>query len=384
MNCPEAREAFSDLYDGALSGPPLADLSRHLDGCPACRAEWASFRRAMQSLQDLGGEEPPRGFAARVAERIEAPGWWQRIAGMLLLPLRVKLPIHAAALVLLGLAGLWVSQRSPELQRATVGHAPVSRERVAPLQEALPPAAPPAASQPAESEVRPSAPAPKVAAPRKLASPPAAVGKLGGPATAPDAKDVAQESPAHKEAARPMAAPPARALPQPQGEIAQPGRLQPASPPADARVQAESAPRPESGVSAMQRSVSGPPRRSAEELFSSAVTEFAAERYEPAIADLRAFLAQHPTDSRAPDARFLLGDAYRAQGRYAEAGGEFEVFLRQYPRHPRAPLALYRQGEVRLLLGDQTGCSILRDAVNRYPDVREAAAAREMLSARCP
>ena len=39
MNCPEAREAFSDLYDGALSGPPLADLSRHLDGCPVCQAE---------------------------------------------------------------------------------------------------------------------------------------------------------------------------------------------------------------------------------------------------------------------------------------------------------------------------------------------------------
>jgi tol-pal system protein YbgF len=134
----------------------------------------------------------------------------------------------------------------------------------------------------------------------------------------------------------------------------------------------------------MQRSVSAPPRRSAEELFSSAVTEFAAERYEAAIADFHAFLAQHPTDSRAPDARFLLGDAYRAQGRYAEAGAEFEAFLRQYPRHPRAPLALYRQGEVRILRGDQSGCTILRDAVSRYPDVPEAATARELLSARCP
>lgn len=127
-----------------------------------------------------------------------------------------------------------------------------------------------------------------------------------------------------------------------------------------------------------------PPRPSAEELFSSAVTAFAAERYDPAIADLRVFLAQHPSDGRAPDARFLLADAYRAQGRYAEAGAEFEAFLRQYPRHSRAPLALYRQGEVRILQGDQSGCNILRDAVNRYPDVPEAAAARETLSARCP
>lgn len=384
MNCPEAREAFSGLYDGALSGLPLAELSRHLDGCPACRAEWADFRRAMQALQDLGGEEPPRGFAARVAERIEAPRWWQRIAIVLVLPLRVKLPIHAAALVLLGLAGLWMSQRSPELQRASVGHIPAPPESAVPVQETPPPAAPPAASQRTEAEMRPPAAAPKAAAPRPSAAPPVEVGKLGGPATASEATDAAQEPPTHKEAARPMAAPPVAALPQPQGEIAQPGRPQPASPPPDTRVQAESAPRPESGVSAMQRSVSAPARRSAEELYSSAVTEFATERYEPAIADLRAFLVQHPNDGRAPDARFLLGDAYRAQGRYAEAGAEFEAFLRQYPRHPKAPLALYRQGEVRILQGDQSGCGILRDAASRYPDVREAAAAREMLSARCP
>ena len=380
MNCPEAREAFSDLYDGALSGPPLTDLSRHLDGCPACRAEWAAFRRAMHALQELGSEEPSHGFAARVAARIEAPRWWQRLAAMLVLPLRVKLPIHAAALVLLGLTGLWVSQRSPELQRATGGDAPASRERVAP-EQGVPP---PAASQRSGAETRPSSPLPKAAVPRKSAPPPAAVGKVESPARASEATDAAKESPAREEAARPVGAPPAAALPQAQGEIAPPGRRQSAPSAPEDRAKAESAPRPESGASVQRRSVAAPPRRSPEELFSSAATEFAAERYEPAVADLRAFLAQHPDDGRAPDARFLLGDAYRAQGRYAEAGAEFETFLRQYPRHPRAPLALYRQGEVRILRGDQSGCGILRDAVNRYPDVREAATARETLSARCP
>ncbi len=134
----------------------------------------------------------------------------------------------------------------------------------------------------------------------------------------------------------------------------------------------------------MQRSASAPPRRSAEELFSSAVTAFATGRYEPAITDLRAFLAQHPGDGRAPDARFLRADADRAEGRNAEAAAEFQTFLRESPRHPKAPLALYRQGEVRILQGDQAGCAVLRDAVSRYPDAAEASTAREMLSARCP
>jgi tol-pal system protein YbgF len=133
--------------------------------------------------------------------------------------------------------------------------------------------------------------------------------------------------------------------------------------------------------------VGAPPatsRGTADEVFSSAATEFAAQKYESAIETLRAFLERYPRDGRAPDARFLLADAYRAQSRYAEASAEFDVFLRQFPDHRRAPAALYRQGEVRLLLGDQSGCSLLGNALNRYPDAREAASARETLAARCP
>jgi TolA-binding protein len=131
--------------------------------------------------------------------------------------------------------------------------------------------------------------------------------------------------------------------------------------------------------------MTAPARRSPDDLFSSAVTEYAARRYGPAIVDLRALLALHPGDAREPDARYLLADAYRAQGRDAEADAEFEEFLRQYPRHPKAPAALYRHGEIRLRLGDPSGCTILRDALNRYPDAPEAAAAaRETVSARCP
>ena len=65
MTCDEAREAFTDLYDGTLSGPPLTALSQHLDGCRACRLEWAAFRKTMQALGDLRDEEPSPGFAAR-------------------------------------------------------------------------------------------------------------------------------------------------------------------------------------------------------------------------------------------------------------------------------------------------------------------------------
>lgn len=381
MNCPEAREAFSDLHDGTRSGPRLADLQRHLEGCPVCRAEWAAFRRTVHALKAMADEEPSAGFAARVVQRIEAPRWWQRVVATLVLPLRVKLPIHAAALVVLGLAGLWVSQRSPEPQRATVDRAPSVAQHAAP--DAARATAPPAGSKTTEAERRSPLPSTKIPAPRKPASPPTGVGTAELPAATQADKGAVQEPRAREEAARPMAASPP-ALPQVQGDVARPGRLQTAPSPPDARAETGSTPQTESGVSVMQRSVAAPAHRSADDLFVSGASEFAAQRYQPAIDDLRAFLARHPDDGRAPDARFILADAYRAQGRYAEAGREFEAFLRQYPDDRRAPVAHYRRGEIQLLLGDQSGCATLRDALNRYPDSREAVSARETLAARCP
>lgn len=137
MTCNEAREVFSDLHDGAISGAPLAALNQHLKECTACRTEWAAFRRAIQAVADLGSAEPSPGFAARVRQRIEAPPWWQRILAWLFLPLRVKVPLQALALALLAFAGLMIFQQSPELRREAEYHVaappPVGREAPVPM-----------------------------------------------------------------------------------------------------------------------------------------------------------------------------------------------------------------------------------------------------------
>lgn len=379
MNCLDARETFSDHFDGTLSSSGVADLQGHLDGCPACRAEWAVFRRTVRALRGTGDEAPSSGFTARVIERIEARRWWQRVVTTLVFPLRVKLPIHATALVALGLAGLWASQRSPELQRATVERAPSIAER---RTEAARTMAPPAGSKTTTAEQ----PAPSSAATAASEKPtPPSAATTPPPATPAD-KDAGLHPRAREEAEMTLREPaiPPTVLPQLHGDAPGMGRPQTGPPPPEARARIEPTPRPEAGVSAMQRRAALPARRSADELLSTGVEAFAAQRYEPAIDALRDFLSQHPDDGRAPEARFLLADAYRAQGRYAVAGVEFGEFLRRYPEHPRAPIARYRRGEIQLLLGDHSGCTTLRDAVTRHPDAREAASARDMLAARCP
>jgi tol-pal system protein YbgF len=380
MTCDEAREAFSDLYDGTLSGPPLAALSRHLDGCRACRLEWAAFRKATQALRDLGDEEPSPGFAARVVERIEAPSWWRRVVEALVFPLRLKLPIHAAALVLLGVVGTWVFQRSPELRRAADLRVPAPVEQSAPLRSPAP--------SPQKLEAEPTPPAqlptsqPKATVP-KASAPPVAEKREVAP-TVREAQGAGQ-SPSAEEGEVPKPAPPPPSLAgKAEPEPAAPRLLRSAPAPEESVAKMESALQSKSATPPKETEVAGQPSGTANDLFSAAATEFAAQSYEGAIEHFRDFLAQYPKDRRAPDARFFLGEAYRAQHRYAEAGAEFDAFLRQYPAHGRAPVALYRQGETRLALGDSTGCQILRDALNRYPGVREAATVREILAARCP
>ena len=117
MTCDEARAAFSDLYDGALSGEPLAALDRHLDGCAACREEWDIFLKTLQAVAELGGAEPSPGFASRVLGQVETPTRWQRVARALFFPVRVKVPIQALALALVALTAVMIFQRSPELRR---------------------------------------------------------------------------------------------------------------------------------------------------------------------------------------------------------------------------------------------------------------------------
>ncbi len=387
MTCDEAREAFTDLYDGTLSGPPLTVLSHHLDGCRACRLEWAAFRKTMQALGDLRDEEPSPGFAARVVERIEGPTWWRRAIEAIVFPLRLKLPLHAAALVLLGVAGVWISQRSPELRQAVDLRAPAPAERSA----STPPPAPlpdKAAVEP-RPEARPTAPPP--APPARTASPPPAApapapltAEKGGTSSGASIGQGAPQGLAVRDGASlPAAAPPPPPAKKAEPEPAAARALRSAPSPEGSSAKMESALQAKPASPAAEKNIAGSSAGTADDLFSAAATEFAAQDYQAAIEHFRAFLAQYPKENRAPDAQFFQAEAYRAQHRYAEASAAFGAFLSQYPDHRRAPVALYRQGEARLALGDASGCRILRDALDRYPGAREAAAAREALAVRC-
>ncbi len=394
MTCGEVREAFSDLYDASLSGPPLAAVSRHLETCPACRAEWAAFRGAVRALAALGSADPSPGFATRVRQQIQEPPWWRRVLRGLFLPLHVKVPLHALAVVLVAFAGLLLYQRSPELRRETEPRmpSPPPAAREAPFPGAPAPKAPDAFRATKETPREIQAPASRADSLKaKRAEPQAA--PSGPVPSMPEARLEKEKergpSPTPEEGRKQegTAVPPGQAQlgeasREPRPEAPEPGMaarrlLRSPLPPAQA---------PAPSVGAAQpmiegRALSTP---SADELYSAALADMARQRYDQAIDGYRAFITQHPRDRRVPDARLRLAEVYSAQQRYAEAILEYEALARQFPDSPLIPTALLRLAQARLALGDQAGCTLLRDLTNQYPESTEAAQAREVLSTRCP
>lgn len=374
MRCDKARAVFSELYDEALSGAPLVTVTQHLASCPACRAEWASFRKAMQAVADLGTAEPSPGFAARVRRQLEAPSRWRRVLRWLFLPLHVKVPIQAVAVVLLAFAGLLLYQRSPELRRAIepsqIPSPPVAREAPAP-------ASPPAGGEPARKDEGPAPPAetPK-ARPAEPAAPPVAA--VGPTPAAPQEGEKTRGAPVLRGETGDAGTAAIPSQPLKVEESAREFRAKGGEPGVAPRPLQQYAPAP-----AKEAQISAPQAKPADVLYGTGLTELADGKFDRAVDSFRAFLAQYPQDARVPNARLQLGEAYFGQGRYAEALQEYEAVGQQFPSSPLVPTSLYLQAQARLAQGDRSGCQLLRDVADLYPQAPEAASARQDLAARC-
>ncbi len=118
MNCHEAREQFSALIDEALGADERAALEAHLATCADCRRELQRFRDTVSLMRAAAPARAPAGFVDRVLEAARPRPWPQRLLHGLFLPWPVKLPMEAAALVLVAVGVALVYRGSPELQQS--------------------------------------------------------------------------------------------------------------------------------------------------------------------------------------------------------------------------------------------------------------------------
>ncbi len=116
MTCHEARELLSALLDEALSPEESAPLEAHLATCTECRGELERLRRTVALVQALPPEHAPSGFVDRVTAAAHPTRWTTRLARGLLTPWRIKLPLEAAALLLVGGLAVLVFRGTEEQQ----------------------------------------------------------------------------------------------------------------------------------------------------------------------------------------------------------------------------------------------------------------------------
>jgi putative zinc finger protein len=118
MNCHDAREQFSALIDDALAADERAALDAHLATCADCRRELQRFRDTVALMGGAAPVRAPAGFVDRVLEAARPVPWHRRLLHAVFLPWPIKLPMEAAAIVLVSVGVAMVYRGSPELQQS--------------------------------------------------------------------------------------------------------------------------------------------------------------------------------------------------------------------------------------------------------------------------
>ena len=179
----ELRSMLPAMAGGDLSKTELALLEQHLAGCRDCRTELAQLRLVVQTVRETPDLEPPPWLATRIMARVQEEAvvqksWFAR----LFLPLQIKLPLEALALVMICATTWYVMQDVERSQQ---------RFQVPPAAEA--PAAAPARETDRASDAQSSRATVPVTPPSL--------------AVAPKAESPPSAAPVRPEAQRPQAAP---------------------------------------------------------------------------------------------------------------------------------------------------------------------------------
>jgi Putative zinc-finger len=161
MTCHDTRERLSALLDEALGARERADVEAHLEGCADCRRELDGLRSTMSLLSRVERARAPVGFVDKVIAGVHPVPWYRRLGRMVFLPLSVKLPIEAGAMVVVALLGVYLLQSTPEIKHAARPDLPgvTSRPEAPPAPPTLAPSAPaPTPSRERDAKLKRGAP----------------------------------------------------------------------------------------------------------------------------------------------------------------------------------------------------------------------------------
>ncbi len=207
MECTRIWDLLSSYLDGDLPDRERERMADHIRQCIRCAGEERALRETLSLLRNLPAEGAPpellRGVQSRIGETETVPLWKR-----LFLPAHVKIPIEAAAVVLVFLLVYGIQKELPST--TPVPSPPASAESGKPAAgsgtdamrpDAVPARAPGAGPSPEterETTAKPAADAPAVPAGPNLPAVPEAQVRAGGGATGKEPESVELPSPGEK------------------------------------------------------------------------------------------------------------------------------------------------------------------------------------------
>jgi hypothetical protein len=131
MKCEQVQEKLSEYIDGLLDRDISGLIQSHLASCPRCQAEAQALAEAKRAVAGLPVIEPPSGFSQRVMGRVREEANRPSLFRRLFLPMRIKIPIHALTLLLVGGIAVYLYQTRQPVQPVSTKSIPSAPEQTA-------------------------------------------------------------------------------------------------------------------------------------------------------------------------------------------------------------------------------------------------------------
>ncbi len=115
-------------------------------------------------------------------------------------------------------------------------------------------------------------------------------------------------------------------------------------------------------------------------IYSQALGDYYAARYDSAIEGFRELLQKFPDAADAANAQFQIGESYYALKRWRDAIPEYAKVISTYPQSEHLAEAYYMQGVCYLALNQRTNAQkMFETVIKQYPDSTQALMAQQTL-----
>lgn len=163
MNCDQTQERLSEFLDNRLDNAERREIEDHLAVCHRCLPEARQLSKGIKAVAALPRVEPPPRFSEQVMARIRTEAAKPTVWARLFQPLRIKIPLHATAFLLVVGLAVYLYRANEPVQQELARSIP-SESAPSPTQTPPVPSNEPESITPQKQEAAPAMPTPPLSA----------------------------------------------------------------------------------------------------------------------------------------------------------------------------------------------------------------------------